>query len=112
MRDTRSLASRLRDRIRIERASTVQDEYGEDIEQWELLGEEQSAAVYFGLGSERRAAAREEGTQAATFKCRANETTSAAEIRDRIVHLGAAWDIVGISPLGRAEIDFTVTRSV
>lgn len=99
-------------RIIFQRFTATQDEYGEQIETWTAFGKEQKAAVYYGTGTERREAAREEGSQTANFNCYATETTRAVIIRDRIVMGGENWDVLGISPMGRREIDFTAKRSL
>lgn len=99
-------------RIVFQRFTATQDEYGEPIEVWAPFGKEQKAAVFYGRGDERRQAAREEGAQSATFNCHATETTRAIQVKDRIVMGADNWDIVGISPITRREIDFTATRVV
>lgn len=99
-------------RIIFERYTAVQDEYGEEVQTWAPFGKQQKAAVFYGRGDERREAAREEGSQTANFNCHASETTRAIVIRDRIVMDGENWDVLGISPIGRREIDFTARRAL
>lgn len=99
-------------RIVFQRFTATQDEYGEQIETWAQQGKPQKAAVFYGRGDERRAAAREEGSQTANFNCHATETTRAIVIRDRIVMDSENWDILGVSPMGRREIEFTAQRSI
>lgn len=102
-----------RDRkIIFQRYTVVQDEYGEETQTWAQYGKSQKTRVFFGLGSENREAAREQGVQAATFNCYATSTTRAVMVRDRIVMNGENWDVVSIQPIGRREIDFTAKRMV
>ena len=99
-------------RVIFQRYTVTQDEHGEEIQTWTQQGKPQKAKVYYGNGAERREAAREEGSQSANFNCHASETTNAILIRDRIVMNGENWDIVGISPIVRREIEFTATRAL
>lgn len=69
------------------------------------------AEVKYGSGWERRQQAQEEGGQAATFIALANALTRGVKITDRIGHDGVEWDITGIAPMGRGEIEFTATRA-
>ena len=102
-----------RDRsVIFQRYTATQDEYGEEVQTWAQQGKPQKAKVYYGTGTERREAAREEGSQTANFNCHATETTRAIIIRDRIVMDGESWDVLGISPIGRREIEFTAQRSL
>ena len=95
--------------ITIQQSTTDTDDFGEEIDTWVPIGREW-AAVFYGTGQERRQAAAEQGMQAATFNVLANEMTRAIKLRDRII-FGEAWDIVGISPIGRGAIDFTAVRA-
>lgn len=96
--------------ISIERAVAVQDPYGEETLTWSQLGTEW-AAVFYGRGDERRQAAMEQGTQAATFQLLANAMTRSLTLRDRIVLDEMAWDITGAVPVGRQHVEVTATRS-
>lgn len=99
-------------RITFERFSATQDEYGEPIETWAPFGKPQKVAVFYGRGDERREAAREQGGQTATFNCHATTTTKAIKITDRIVMGAENWDVTGISPVSRREIEFTAKRAL
>lgn len=98
--------------IALQRYTSTQDEYGEEVQTWASLGQEW-CAIYFGRGDERRQAAAEQGTQAANFQMLANLTTLGLKIEDRIVLDGLVWDIVGISPhtpkRGLIEVTATAT---
>lgn len=99
-------------RIVFQRYTATQADSGEEIQVWAQQGNAQKAKVFYGTGSERREASREEGRQSANFNCHAGETAKAIVIRDRIVMDGENWDIVGISPIVRREIEFTATRAL
>ncbi|MGV1682907.1 head-tail adaptor protein [Sphingopyxis sp. NJF-3] len=97
--------------VTIQRFTSTQDEYGEEVQTWVDLGKEW-AAVFYGTGAERREAAREQGEQAATFNVRSNTMTRGLSIRDRIVSGSDNWDIVSVAPIRRAEIDLVAKRVV
>lgn len=68
------------------------------------------SAVFYGTGSERRAAAAEQSAQVATFNVLADSETRTVTTKDRIVFNGANWDITAVTPIGGPlpyEIDFT-----
>lgn len=98
--------------VTLERATTGQDAYGEEISTWGSIGQEW-AAVHYGRGSERRQAAMEQGQQPATFGMLSNPITRSLTLADRIDHAGAKWDVEGIAPdtPRRGEIEITATRS-
>ena len=100
-----------RDRkIVFERATVTQDDYGEEIATWASWSGAW-ASVRYGTSAERREAAAEQGSQAATFRVLATAKTRAVTITDRIAFEDAAWDIEGIAPIGREEIEFTAVRA-
>lgn len=101
------------DLITIQRATTAQDDYGEEIETWAELGQEW-AAIFWGRGDERRQAAAEQGQQAAQFQCLSNTMTRGVLVKDRITFGGSTFDIVGIAPdtPGRGSIEFTTVRAL
>lgn len=96
-----------------ERATAVQDDYGEEVETWTAQFEEW-AAIFWGRGDERRQAAAEKGSQAATFQVLSNEQTRAVSIKDRITCEHGTFDIVGIAPdtPKRGTIELTATRAM
>lgn len=97
-------------RISIERATVVQDDYGEEISTWAPIARPWTA-LFYGTGEERRQAAAEAGRQVVTLNVLASALTRSVNLKDRIVVGAETWDIVGISPIGRREIDFTAVRS-
>ena len=96
-------------RVQFERAAVVTDDHGEDVSTWAALGEPRSAKVVYGRGEERREAARQGATQTATFIVLADELTRTIVTGDRIAFSGT-WDINGIAPRGRGEIEFSGVR--
>lgn len=99
-------------RIVFQRYTATQADSGEEVQSWAQVGNSQKAKVFYGTGSERREAGREDGSQSANFNCHACETTKQILVRDRITMSGENWDIVGISLIGRREIEFTATRAL
>lgn len=97
--------------IAFQRYTTTQDEAGEEVRTWAPLGDAW-AAIFYGKGDEKRQAAREEGTQAANFLVPSNSVTRGVGVSDRIVLEGENWDIVGKSPAGFDEVEFTAKRSL
>lgn len=99
--------------ITLQRYTTTQDEYGEEVPTWADLGTEW-AAIFWGRGDERRQAAMEQGQQAATFNLLSNTLTRSLTLRDRISGEAGEFDIVGIAPdfPKRGEIEVTGTRSL
>lgn len=96
----------------IERASVTTDPYGGEIESWAALGQEW-AAVYYGRGDERRQAAMEQGSQAATFGMISNTLTRSLTLKDRLQFDGSEWDItsVALDTPKRGELEVTAVRS-
>ena len=95
--------------IGFERATVVADEYGSEVPTWAEIAQ-RWAAVNYGRGDERREAAREGGVQPATFIVLADELTRTLLPTDRISFSGV-WNIAGIVPRGRAEIEFSAVRA-
>lgn len=99
-------------RITIERAVVVTDDYGGETSTW-ANHTEAWAEVLFGTGQERRGAAQEAGSQAATFIVLWTPILAALKLTDRIQAFGVAWDIQSIAPVGlNEEIHLTATRSI
>lgn len=96
------------DLVAIQRSTVVPDEYNEGIETWATIAEEW-AAVFYGRGDERRAAAQEQGVQSANFQMWMNERTRLVSVKHRLLLNNHIWDIVGIAPdtPNRGEIEFT-----
>lgn len=96
--------------ITIERFTSTTDEYGDPVQAWTELGKEW-AQVFWGRGDERRSAAMEQGAQPATFLMLSNPRTRDLTVKDRIVLAGVAWDIQGVAPMNRADVEVTAVRA-
>lgn len=98
--------------VSFERATVVQDDYGEEVSTWAELGQEW-AAINWGRGDERRQAAMEQGAQPATFNVLDNSMTRSVTLKDRLTVEGHAWDIESNVPAKkRGERDITAVREV
>lgn len=98
--------------ITFERATNVDDDYGGETPTWAPYAQAY-AEVLFGTGQERREAAQETGSQAATFKCLWSPTLDGVKLTDRIQFDAGAWDITSRAPIGlNKELHFTATRNV
>ena len=79
----------------LQRYTTEQNDYGEEVETWSDIGSEW-AAIFYGRGSERRQAAMERGAQPATFQMLSNPVTRAPSglrsMRQRTRHRGSTPD--------------------
>lgn len=86
---------------------------GKSATSWAAMGTARFAKVLFGSGSERRTAAVESATQAATFRVLADDLAVEVTTQDRIVHRGLAYDITGIAAIGLRpdELEFTATAA-
>ena len=96
--------------IVIERAIVTTDDYGGEVSTWVPLCTPW-AEINYGRGDERRQAAQESASLAATFRVRANTITSSVRTKDRIVFGGVAWDITSNAPWRRDARDITATRA-
>lgn len=100
-----------RDRlISLTRATTTTNDYGEDIPGEAVEITKAWALIRWGTGQERREAAQESASQSATFVCDRNPTLDGVLLTDRISYQNAAWDITGIAPVSRSDIEITATR--
>lgn len=96
---------------RFQRNVPIENDHGDLVPNWQMIGEQWVAVVY-GRGDERRQAATERRVQAATFIALDCAMTRGVTVSDRIVHAGQAWDIVGIVPRPhKGEIDFDARRA-
>lgn len=98
-------------RIAFERNVPARDAMNAETESWQPLAQAW-ASVSYGTGQERRAAAQEGASVAATFRTRWNSVLDTVVAKDRILFDGAAWDITSAAPFGRRlAIDFTAVRA-
>lgn len=88
------------------------DDYGAETYEWaDYVGA--WAAVFFGTGDERREAAQENATVAATFRVLSTPKTRTISVTDRIEFQSAYWDISSAIPLGLNDgVEIVATRSV
>ncbi|AHE55906.1 phage head closure protein [Sphingomonas sanxanigenens] len=84
-------------RVRFERSVITEDDFGGAVRTWELLCMAW-AHVRFSAGAERRDAAQEGASAAATFVVPHNPRTRDISVNDRIQFDGSAWDIVSNIP--------------
>jgi SPP1 family predicted phage head-tail adaptor len=96
--------------ITFERGVVTVDNYGGETPNWDEVIQAW-ARVKYGTGQERREAAQERMSQAATFECEWSETLASIGLTDRINFGGDAWDIISKAPLGHREIHFAAVRS-
>ena len=100
-----------RDRLIVfERGSATGDAYGGETPAWAELARAY-ARVRYGTGQERREAAQEAATQAATFECNWTAALAGVRVSDR-VQFDGPWDITSVAPIRlNDEIHFTAVRA-
>ncbi|WP_066045623.1 MULTISPECIES: head-tail adaptor protein [Sphingomonadales] len=92
------------------KGATTENEAGEPVPGASTLIARAYAAIYYGKGQERREAAIEGASQVGTFNVEASSDLRRVTVANFIRFDGADWDITGIAPLGRGEIDFTAVH--
>jgi SPP1 family predicted phage head-tail adaptor len=102
-------AGDLKDRVTIERATITRDTMNAAVEAWTAIGT-RWAQVSYGRGDERRQAAQESASVAATFRLRRDTLARTITVKDRLSFAGGAWDIASIVPFERDGLDFTAVR--
>jgi len=102
-------------KVTFERGTPVEDDYTSEshIDWSELQFSHQAwAKITYGTGQERREAAQESASQAATIMCLWTPALADVGAKDRAIFNGAVWDITSTVPIGlNRELHFTVTRS-
>lgn len=99
--------------IIFQRLATTTNDYNETIEGEPVTIATARAKVMFGTGQERRAAAQEEASQAATFIVPWTPTLAGLLTTDRISGLGGLWNIKSVVPVGlNREIHVTAVRPI
>lgn len=98
-------------RVTLQRFTATESEMGGDVEAWTDYTTA-FARVLHGSGQERREAAQESASVAATFYVLRNPLTAALNPKDRIVW-GGNWDIVSAVPSLQfnREIEITAIRA-
>ena len=95
--------------VSIQRFASGKDSYGGVVKTWAELRKEW-ARVTYGAAAERRNAAQQQSSQAATFDLPDNELTRSLKAVDRIVWNGIDWDLAGPGvPKSAGELQFTAT---
>lgn len=98
-------------KIVFQRFTATTDDYGHEVRIWTDFATEW-AQVRFGTGQERRAAAQEGSSQAATFGVLSNPMTRALTTRDRISYMSDSWNILALNPTSDNKgIVLTAVRS-
>lgn len=100
-------------RIEFQRVVTARSALGVKAQvAWGSLGFAR-AKVRWGTSAERRTAAVEEASQAATFRCRSTVRTRGVTIEDRIEFAGRTYDVTGVAAIEDTprEIEFTAVAS-
>lgn len=101
-----------RDRIiAIERAAVVLDDYGQEVSTWAPY-DRAWAQVIFGTGQERREAAQENASLAATFRVPFSLRLNEVAPKDRIWFNDYYWDVVSNVPLGRDGLEISAVALV
>lgn len=90
--------------------TATENAFGEPIPGAPVLICDAWAKVFYSTGSERRDAAQEGASQAATFNALTSTAARSVTVGAYIQFDGFAWDIVSIAPMGRSEIEFTAVR--
>ena len=95
-------------------AATSTNDYNETVEDWDnpTTLATATARVRFGTAQEKREAAQESASQAASFECLRTPTLDAIPMTARIQFDGSQWDINERAPLDRQTIRFTAVRLV
>jgi head-tail adaptor len=73
---------------------------------WSLI-EFAWAKILYGRGEERRGASAEGSVVTATFRVLTSSKLRTVTEQHRILYGTEAWNITGVAPIGRGEIEFT-----
>lgn len=93
-------------------AITSTNDYNETVENWSspTTIATRNARVRFGTAQEKREAAQEAASQAATFECYRSSALDEIPMTARIGFDGSQWDITERASLDRYMIRFTAVR--
>lgn len=98
--------------VTLQRRTTASDDHGGITETWHSLGTAY-AAVRHGTGQERREAAQENATQAATFEFDWNPTVAALRPTDRLQCFDTVWDIASVAVIaGNRDVHITAVSNL
>lgn len=85
--------------VRIQRSTVVTDDYGGETPTWHDLATAW-AAVRYGTGQERRQAAQENASLAATFEFDWSPGLAAVQPTDRLYAFDTVWDVASAVVIG------------
>lgn len=96
------------------RAAVTTDEYNASVENWASPTTlvTVTAQVTFGTAQEKREAAQQSASQAASFECLRSPTLDAVTMKDRVSFDGSQWNLTERAPLDRQTIRFTGLRLI
>lgn len=98
--------------VTIQRATVTSNDYGDEIRNWGDIGTAY-AAILYGSGQERRDAAQENATQAATFNFDWNPTVAGIRPTDRLICFDTAWDVYSAVVIGgNREVHVTAVANL
>lgn len=97
-------------KVEFRRLTAAEDAFGAPAANGSSLICNAWAAILYGRGAERREAAIEGADQSATFNVATNAALRSVRVTDVIQFGDDSWDITGIAPMNRSEIDFTAVR--
>lgn len=88
--------------VTVQRAVTATDDYGGESKTWHTEATAW-ARVRYGTGAERREAAQENASQAATFEFDYSPTLAAVRPTDRLYCFSTVWDVASAYVIGANE---------
>lgn len=92
------------------KGATTENAAGEPVAGASTLIAPAWAAIFYGKGAERREAAIEGASQAATFNVDTNAALRGVTVADFVRFGGSDWDITSIIPVDRSALEFTAVR--
>jgi head-tail adaptor len=96
----------------VQRKTVSVDDYGQEIATWHDLATGY-AAILYGSGQERREAAQENATVAATFDFDWNPTLAAVRPTDRLLCFDVVWDVASAVVIGaNRDVHITTTANL
>jgi head-tail adaptor len=98
--------------VALQRAVVTSNDYGDELRNWSNFGTAY-AAVLYGDGQERRQAAQENATQAATFNFDWNPTVAGIRPTDRLFCFDTHWDVASAVVIrGNKEVHVTAIANL
>lgn len=100
--------------VTFRRAAVAVDDYGQEVidpNAEPVTVAEEWARVRFGPAGEKREAAQENASQAATFEFRRTDELDGLLMTDTLNYDGSDWNITELAPLSRMDFRVTAVRS-